>query len=90
MPEMRKVYSSHIDEVGYDAEAQEMHVRFQNGSHIVYQGVPPEAARGVMNAPSIGSALWGTVRGRFEHTYRHRVATGTSPRGPGGARGRRG
>lgn len=74
MPEMRKVFSSHIDSISYDEDAGELHVVFSNGSHVVYAEVPPETGRGVLSAPSIGSELHRAVRGRFEHSYRQRGA----------------
>lgn len=67
MPEMRSVYSSHIDSIGYDADLSELHVRWDGGSTSVYAGVPADLAREVLSAPSIGEALHLGVRGRFPH-----------------------
>lgn len=69
MPHMRKVFSSHIDAVGYDDASGELHVQFSTGRTAVYRAVPPGVARGVQAAPSIGSAINALVRGRYEHTY---------------------
>lgn len=68
-PEMRNVWSSHIERVGYDEEARELHIVYANGSHVVHRDVPPEVGRDVLTAPSIGSEVWRSVRGRFGHTY---------------------
>ena len=69
MPEMRSVFSSHVDALGYDEESAELHVRFKDGNSVVYHGVPPEVAGQVVTAPSIGEALHQAVRGRFRHRY---------------------
>lgn len=72
MPEMRNVFSSHINRVGYDDDTHEMHVEFSNGSHVVYHDVPSHTATAVLTAPSIGEEMWRTLRGRFAFKYRHR------------------
>ena len=75
MPDMRPVFSSHIDSVGYDADLAELHVRFQpsrnhpNGRTAVYKDVPPHIGNGVLTAPSIGTALHFAIRGRFGFGY---------------------
>ena len=73
MPEMRKVFSSHIDAVGYDSESGELHVQWSNGSTGHYPGVSPEHARSVLSAPSIGQELHRVVRGRYDFSYSNRV-----------------
>lgn len=70
MLEMRSVFSSHVNQVGYDAETAELHVTYSNGKTAVYRGVDPKVAGGVMSAASIGMALHETVRGRFDFGYR--------------------
>lgn len=72
MPEQRKVYSSHVNSVGYDEEAQEMTVEFSNGSVVVYS-VPPDIASSVLSAPSIGEEIWRSVRGQFGFRYQSRA-----------------
>lgn len=70
--EMREVYSSSVDRIGYDAETQELHVVWRRGGKTsVYQDVPPDKAQQVMNAWSVGQAvreLHGT--GDHGHAYR--------------------
>lgn len=68
-PPMRPVYSSHVDSIGYDEEANELYVRYQTGRLAIYQAVPPLKAAQVMGAPSIGGALHALVRGRHRHRY---------------------
>jgi hypothetical protein len=57
MPQMTPVSSSNVAEVGYDEQAQEVYVRFLNGSLYVYKGVPKFEYEGLLNAPSAGSYL---------------------------------
>lgn len=72
MPTMRKVFSSHIDEIGYDEKAGELHVIFSPKGRkpkatVVYQGVSPDTAKKVMGSASIGEALHQYVRGKHSH-----------------------
>ena len=69
MSERRRVFSSHINSIGYDAESGELTVEFGNGSTVVYSGVPPNVADNVLSAPSIGEAVWGSLRGRYDFSY---------------------
>lgn len=69
MPAMRRVYSSHIDMIGYDPATRELRVVYKTGATAIYRDVPPQVAGDVMNAPSIGTALHAAVRGKFEHDY---------------------
>lgn len=73
MPEMRRVFSSHVDRVGHDEETGELHVHFSNGSEGVYADVPPEVARSVLSAPSIGQELHRIVRGQYGFSYRKKA-----------------
>lgn len=66
---MRRVFSSHVDRVGYDEDASELHVHWSNGSTGYYAGVSAEDARSVMSAPSIGEELHRTVRGKYGFSY---------------------
>lgn len=66
--DMKPVYSSHVEAIGYDEEAHELHVGWQSGRTTVYEGVDPEKARRVMNAASVGSALHAEVKG--QHNFR--------------------
>jgi hypothetical protein len=75
MPDMRRVFSSHIDAVGYDPNSQELHVTFQGkkgqpGKTAIYFGVPADVARMVTEAPSIGTALHQFVKDKFAHGYK--------------------
>lgn len=67
--ELRRIFSSHIGGVGYDAHSQELWVEFQNGKTAVYQGVPPDVARMVTDAPSVGTALNQFIKGKYGFGY---------------------
>lgn len=65
---MRGVYSSHVAAVGYDPAAMVLRVEWQTGKASLYHGVPVDAARRVMDAPSVGEAL-SSVKAAYKHTY---------------------
>ena len=70
MPEMREVYSSAVDSIGYEQETQTLRVRWSRTGRIsVYEGVPADVANQTMNAPSIGSALRDNIQGVYLHRY---------------------
>ena len=71
MPEMRSVFSSHVNQIGYDAEKRELHVSFAKGRRreVVYHDIDERTARDVMEAPSIGEEMWRSIRGRFPHRH---------------------
>ncbi len=68
-PVMREVYSSHVNRVGYDHQAQELHVEWDTGKRSVYSAVPPHVADSTMNAWSVGKALIEQVKPVYEHRY---------------------
>jgi KTSC domain len=69
---MTRVESSHVWEIGYDAEDNTLHVRYwpsvacPEGRLVRYLGVDQKTADAVMNAPSIGSALHAMVKGKYK------------------------
>lgn len=63
-PEMVPVSSSNLESVGYDADARELHVKFNNGGHYIYRDVPPEKHRALMSANSKGSHLHAHIKGK--------------------------
>jgi hypothetical protein len=54
--EMQSVESSNIESIGYDAETETMHVKFNSGLYE-YQGVSERAYLALMSAPSKGRHL---------------------------------
>lgn len=69
MVAMKKVFSSHVSEIGYDSQLMELHVLYQNGKRSVYSDVSPSKGQAVVNAPSVGSALHREIKGLFPHRY---------------------
>lgn len=69
--EMRSVYSSAVDRIGYDAETGDLIVHWIRGKRrqSVYRQVPPNLAHEVMNAASVGTALQLSVQGLYQHEY---------------------
>ena len=57
MPEMTYVDSSNVEAIGYDNDAQELHVQFVHGTEYIYHGVSQEIFDQFMTAPSKGSFL---------------------------------
>lgn len=64
---MTAVASSNIEAIGHDPVSGQMHVRFKNGGHYVYDGVDADTHAAVIGAKSVGSALAKTVIGSFDH-----------------------
>lgn len=68
MVEMNYVDSSNIEAIGYDNDAQELHVRFLSGTTYIYHGVPSEVYENLMSAPSKGSFLNREIKRVYEFT----------------------
>jgi hypothetical protein len=67
---MQPVDSSSIDAIGYDAERQELHVRFvETGETYVYVGVPELVWRQLRHAESKGTFLNDRIRDTY--AFRH-------------------
>jgi hypothetical protein len=65
--EMTFVDSSNVEAIGYDADAQELHVRFLSGAYYVYSGVPQAVYDGLMAAPSKGSYLNREIKNVYQY-----------------------
>lgn len=60
--EMEYVNSSNVEQIGYDEDLSELHVKFLSGPTIyVYMGVPQQVYGDLLNAPSKGSFLHANV-----------------------------
>ena len=68
MPEMIYVDSSNIEAIGYDEDAQELHVRFLSGGYYIYHAVPRQIFDDLMGAPSKGSFLNRAIKGVYQFT----------------------
>jgi hypothetical protein len=70
--EMHEVYSSAVQEIGYEDGRLVVVWKERKGrppKTSTYTGVPPDLAQQVMNAPSIGQALRESVQGVYDHGY---------------------
>lgn len=62
-----EVESSNIRSIGYDAELEELHIKFRSGSEYAYFGVPGEIYAEMMRAPSKGRFLAAEIKGKYEY-----------------------
>ncbi len=69
LPPMKTVFSSMVNAVGYNADAQELFVKFKNNKVAVYQSVPADVAALVVDAPSVGNALNSFIKGKYGFGY---------------------
>jgi hypothetical protein len=67
--EMQSVFSSNVDEIGYDPETSDLVVVWRSGKRSIYSGVPQDVANDVMNAASVGQALNMSVKPLYAHRY---------------------
>ena len=67
----RNVFSSHVESISYDDEAQTMTVTWKSGKRrtSVYEGVPEDVADQASRAASVGSFLRENVKGKHAHRY---------------------
>ena len=63
------VYSSNVQEVGYDEEKQELYITWTRGKRSIYSGVPEELAVQLAHAPSVGTMLNQEIKHYFTHMY---------------------
>lgn len=64
---MHPVKSSNIAQIGYDAAAKELYVRFHSGHTHAYANVLPAKHEAIIAAPSIGSYFHQHVRDKHQH-----------------------
>lgn len=67
MPAMIPVNSTNLMSVGYDAQTQELFIRFRNGSLYVYANVPQHVYEGLMSAPSHGQYHAAHIKNAFRY-----------------------
>ena len=69
MPEMQIVASSNIEAIGYDAECQQLHVRFsKSGATYIYHGVEEWVYSEFMTAESKGQYLNAHIKTVYQHS----------------------
>lgn len=67
MPEMHHVDSESIEAIGYDRDAQELHIRFlKSGETYVYYSVEEWVFDDILQTESKGRYLNENIRGRYE------------------------
>lgn len=62
---MRRVESSSVEAVGFDAERNELTIRFVGGGTYVYAMVPRSVFEALLAADSIGAFVNARVKPRF-------------------------
>jgi len=67
MVDMNYVDSSNIEAIGYDSDAQELHVQFLSGITYVYYNVPENVYEEIMDASSKGSYFNRVIKGVYEY-----------------------
>jgi hypothetical protein len=65
----KSVFSSHVDEIGYDSDKQELTVTWKNGRMSAYEGVDEQTAHQAANAPSVGQFLHSEIKPNYRHKY---------------------
>lgn len=63
------VYSSNVQEVGYDEEKRELIITWTRGKRSIYSNVPEELAVQLAHAPSVGTMLGQEIKPYFTHRY---------------------
>ena len=66
--ERKRLNSSRIRSVGYDAKAQLLEIEFSDGKVVQYRGVSPEVHRQFMAAPSATSFFEDKIDESFPST----------------------
>jgi hypothetical protein len=65
----KSVYSSHVDQVEYDSDKQELIIHWQNGRVSAYEGVDEQTAHQLANAPSVGKMIHSEIKPNYKHRY---------------------
>lgn len=67
IPEMQKVSSSNVDELGYNSLTKTAFVKFKNGSLYAYEGVSQSEFDNLLHSSSIGSYLHSNFKGVYPY-----------------------
>lgn len=67
LPEMRKVDSSNIDEIGYKEDQQELYIRFLNSGLYVYKNIPEIEYTSLMEASSHGKYFNAHIKNSYPY-----------------------
>lgn len=63
----KNVGSNHLSEIRYDEVSLTLFIKFYNGSHYKYFGVPKELYEGMMVAPSHGTFFYHRIRQKYPY-----------------------
>jgi hypothetical protein len=63
---LHPVTSSNIHSIGYDPQAQELHIQFTSGSYYIYRDVSLETYNAFRAAPSVGKYFMQHIRSIYE------------------------
>lgn len=67
--EMKQVFSSNVEAVGYDADEAALYIQWKSGKTSKYDGVPPAVAQQAQTAHSIGQYVHANIKGQYGHQY---------------------
>ena len=67
--EMKQVFSSNVEAVGYDAADGALYIQWKSGKTSRYNDVPPSVAQQAQTAHSVGQYVHANVKGQYEHQY---------------------
>ncbi len=66
----KDVHSEVVERIGYDAETQELHVKWRRGGRVsIYDDVPADVASQASTAWSVGKFLEENVKRSYPHRY---------------------
>jgi hypothetical protein len=66
---MKEVFSSNVDQIGYDEDTSELTVVWKGGKTSIYSGVPQSVAEQTMNDWSVGKAINANIKPAYAHRY---------------------
>lgn len=65
----REVFSGNVSKLGYDTESNTLLVAWVKGRISGYRNVPEDMFEDLCKAPSVGSAVNDTIKGKYDHFY---------------------
>ncbi len=65
----RNVFSSMVNEIGWDDETSDLIVTWNNGRKSAYAGVSEDVALALSNAPSVGNMINSEIKPNYQHRY---------------------
>jgi len=62
---MTKVASTNVDMIGYNPKSNTLHIKYKSGAEYSYSNVPESVHKEIMESKSIGSFVYGHIKGKF-------------------------